>query len=64
MSHPEASALLESVSRQLNALDNQKCLRSTHCITKMMLIDEKLSRLLHNAVNTAINERDTYEIEF
>ena len=64
MSHPEAAALLESVNQQLNALDSQKCLRTTHCITKMMLIDEKLSRLLHNAVNTAIDERDTYEIEF
>ena len=64
MKHPEAAAILQSVNEQLDRLDNQKCLRSTHCITKMMLIDEKLSRLLHRAVDTAIDERDSYEIEF
>lgn len=64
MSHPEAAVILQSVNEQLDRLDTAQCLRSTHCISKMMLIDEKLSRLLHNAVNTAIDERDTYEIEF
>ena len=64
MSHPEAAAVLESVNEQLDRLDGVQCLRSTHCISKMMLIDEKLSRLLHNAVNTAIDERDSHQLEF
>ena len=45
-------------------LDGVKCLSSTHCVTKMLLIDEKLSRLLHNAVNTALDERDSMQLEF
>ena len=64
MKHPEAAAVLESVNKQLDRLDTAQCLRSTHCISKMMLIDEKLSRLLHNAVNTAIDERDSHQLEF
>ena len=64
MSHPEAAAILESVNDTLDRLDGVQSLRSTHCITKMMLLDEKLSRLLHNAVNTAIDERDSHQLEF
>ncbi|MCY4584732.1 MAG: hypothetical protein OXB98_01720 [Bryobacterales bacterium] len=64
MTHPQAAAQLHTINETLDRLDGEKCLRSTHCITKMMLIDEKLSRLLHNAVNTAIDERDTLSIEF
>lgn len=64
MKHPEAAAILQSVNEQLDRLDAAQCLRSTHCISKMMLIDEKLSRLLHNAVNTAIDERDSHQLEF
>ena len=44
MSHPEAAAVLQSVNEQLDRLDGVQCLRSTHCISKMMLIDEKLSK--------------------
>ena len=64
MDHKEAAALLQTINENLDRLDGVKCLRSTHCITKMMLIDEKLSRLLHNAVNTALDERDTLQLEF
>ena len=64
MKHPEAAAILQSVNEQLDRLDAAQCLRSTNCISKMMLIDEKLSRLLHNAVNTAIDERDSHQLEF
>ncbi|MCY4588286.1 MAG: hypothetical protein OXB98_19825 [Bryobacterales bacterium] len=64
MTHEKAAALLQTVNDTLDQLDGVKSLRSTHCITKMMLVDEKLSQLLHNAVNTAIDERDTLSIEF
>ena len=64
MSHTEAAALLQSINETLDRLEGVQCLSSTHCITKMMLLDEKLSRLLHNVVNTAINQRDSLQLEF
>ena len=63
MNHQQAAALLQTINENLDRLNNVKCLRSTHCVTKMMLIDEKLSRLLHNAINTAIDERDSLQLE-
>ena len=64
MDHKQAAALLQTINESFDRLDGVKCLGSTHCVTKMMLIDEKLSRLLHNAVNTALYERDSMQLEF
>ena len=64
MQHPEAVAILQSTIESLDRLEDARCLRSSNCISKMLLVDEKLSKLLRYAVNLATDERDTLQIEF
>ena len=64
MTHQQAVARLDTINDALDELEGNDSLRSTRSISKMMLIDEKLSRLLHSNVNTALDERDSLEIEF
>ena len=64
MTHQQAVARLDTINDALDELEGNDSLRSTRPISKMMLIDEKLSRLLHSNVNTALDERDSLEIEF
>ena len=64
MKHPEAVQILQSTIEALEKLEDAPCLRSTNCISKMLLIDEKLSKLIRFAVNRAIDELDCLQIEF
>ena len=64
MKHPEAISILESIIESLEKLENARCLSNSNCISKLLLIDEKLSKLTRYAVNLAIDERDFHEIEF
>ena len=64
MTHQQAVARLDTINDALDELEGNDSLRGTRSISKMMLIDEKLSRLLHSNVNTALDERDSLEIEF
>ena len=64
MQHPEAVSTLQSTIETLESLEGERCLRSSNCISKLLLIDEKVSRLIRDAVGRALDERDTYEIEF
>lgn len=64
MKHPEAVAILQSIIETLDELEDTPCLSSTNCISKLLLIDEKLSKLIRYAVNRATDERDCLQIEF
>ena len=64
MNHPEAVQILQSTIETLKKLDDQSCLRSTNCISKMLLLDQQLSKLIRFAVNRAIDERDCLQVEF
>jgi hypothetical protein len=64
MTHQQAVARLDTINDTLDELEGNNSLRNTRSISKMLLIDEKLSRLLHSNVNTALDERDSLEIEF
>ena len=64
MNHQQAMSLLGTIQHALDQLQNVRTLRSTRAIHTMMLIDEKLSKLLHSNVATALDERDSLEIKF
>ena len=64
MKHPEAAEILQNAIVSLEKLDDQSCLRSTNCISKMLLLDQQLSKLIRFAVDRAIDERDCLQVEF
>ena len=64
MQHPEAVQVLQSTIEALEQLENAPCLRSTNCISKLLLIDQKLSELTRFAVHRAIDERDCLQVDF
>ena len=64
MEHQQAVEILQNTIESLETLNEQSCLRSTNCISKLLDIDWHLSKLIRFAVNRAIDERDTLQIEF
>ena len=64
MKHPETVQILQSTIETLDKLEEARCLASTNCISKLLLIDEKLSNLIRYAVNRATDESDCLQIEF
>ena len=64
MQHPEAVSTLQSTIETLEKLEGERCLRSSNCINNLLMIDQKVARLIRDALGRALDERDTYEIEF
>ena len=64
MQHPEAAEILQNAIVSLEKLNDHSCLRSTNCISKMLLLDQQLSKLIRFAVDRSIDERDCLQIEF